>query len=575
MRPRNPRALRLEALEDRCVLSADVVTRWNELLMQSLPGPTSPVPFARNMALVHVAVFDAVNSIDRSYTPYHADVHASRGASKEAAAAQAAHDTLVALYPGRQAVFDAALAADLAGIPTGRARQGVAVGQEVARQILALRATDGSSAAVTFTPPNTDPGTYQLTAPNNRPAANRHVADITPFAVASNSQYRPGPHPALPSPEYAADVNEVRVIGASDAETADRNHDGLPDRTPAQTQTSLNWQVGVNNHTVWNRIAQDVAAAGPTSVVENARLFALLNMALNDGLQTSYESKYHYNLWRPVTAIRAADDLNPDTDSEPGWLPLHSVAPASSPTHTPPYPAYASNASTIGGACATVLAGVFGTDAVSFQIPWARYSATGATQTYAGFREAAEEMALSRVYGGIHFRFDCVAGLEIGTNVGHHVLDNVLQPVTRPTARFVNGELSVVGTNGTDLLLVQRAGTQLVVWANGVQLGQFAGVTSIVADGRGGDDLILVVGTTIDAELYGGAGNDVLVGGGGNDRLYGEAGQDALFGLAGNDLLDGGDGDDVQFGGVGDDVLIGGQGTDWLFGGSGDDELFS
>lgn len=427
MQLRKRSLLRLEALEDRCVLSADVVTRWNELLLQSLPGPASPIPFARNMALVQVAVFDAVNAIDRSYEPYHARVQASRGASIEAAAAQAAHDTLVALYPGRQSVFDVALAEDLQGIPNGRARQGIAIGQEVARQILALRATDGSSAAVSFTPPNTAPGTYQVTAPNNRPATNRHVADITPFAVMTSSQFRPGPHPALPTPEYAAEFNEVKAIGASDAETADRNHDGLPDRTPAQTQTSLNWQVGVNNHTVWNRIAQDVAAASPTSPVENARLFALLNMALNDGLQTSYESKYHYVLWRPVTAIRAADDLNPGTVSEPGWLPLHSVAPAGSPTHTPPYPAYASNASAIGGACATILAGVFGTD-VSFQIPWARYSATGATQTYAGFREAAEEMALSRVYGGIHFRFDCVAGLEIGTNVAEYALDNYLLP---------------------------------------------------------------------------------------------------------------------------------------------------
>src|SRR5262249_35278230 len=149
--------LRLEPLEDRCLLSANVVLHWNEVLLQSLSSQPPRVPLARNMALVHVAMFDAVNAIDRSYEPYYAHVHASHGASLEAAAAQAAHDTLSALYPSRQAVFDAALAEDLAGIPPGLAMQGIAIGQEVAQQILALRADDGASAVVTYTPPNTDP----------------------------------------------------------------------------------------------------------------------------------------------------------------------------------------------------------------------------------------------------------------------------------------------------------------------------------------------------------------------------------------------------------------------------------
>src|SRR4051794_30376605 len=155
--------LRLEPLEDRCLLSGDVVLHWNEVLVQSLASQPPRVPLARNMALVHVAMFDAVNAIDRTYEPYYAHVHASHGASLEAAAAQAAHDTLAALYPSRQAVYDTALAEDLAGIPQGRARQGIAVGQEVARQILALRNNDGASAIVTYTPPNTDPGQWQPT----------------------------------------------------------------------------------------------------------------------------------------------------------------------------------------------------------------------------------------------------------------------------------------------------------------------------------------------------------------------------------------------------------------------------
>jgi hypothetical protein len=416
-----PRVLRIEQLEDRSVPSANVVLHWNEILLQSLVSQPPRVPLARNLALVHVAMFDAVNAIDRSYVPYAAHVHASLGASLESAAAQAAHDTLVALYPSRQAVYDAALAEDLAGIAPGRARQGVAIGQEVARQILALRANDGASAIMTYTPPNNDPGTYQLTPPNFAPAANVHVPFITPFAVESSFQFRPGPYPALDSPEYAADFNEVKLVGASDADTADRDGNVLPDRTADQTLVAELWRLPLTNHQVWNRIAQDQAAAHHLSLPDTARLFALLDMAINDGLQTSNESKYHYVLWRPITAIQRADeDGNPDTEAEATWMTEHPTTPA--------YPSYASNASAIGAASATVLAEVFGANDIPFQVNWAAYTSQGGPRSYAGFWAAADEMANSRIYGGIHFRFDCVAGQQIGRDVGGYVLANFLTP---------------------------------------------------------------------------------------------------------------------------------------------------
>jgi hypothetical protein len=430
-----PCLLRVERLEDRSLPSANVVLHWNELLVRSLATPTAPVPMARNLALVHVAMFNAVNAIDRSYTPYDppgpvslAPIHASRGASLEVAAAQAAHDTLVVLYPSRQAEYDAALAEDLAGIAPGRARQGVAIGQEAARQILALRADDGSAAMMRWTPPNNAPGTYQLTPPNNAPAANVHVPFITPFAVASNSQFRPGPYPALDSPEYAAALNEVKVVGASDADEAgvDRDGNGRPDRTADQTLVAELWRLPLTNHQVWNRIAQDQAAGHHLSVPETARLFALLDMAINDGLQTSNESKYHYTLWRPITAIRRADeDRNPATQAEAAWMTEH-------PT-TPPYPAYASNASAIGAASATVLAEVFKTNDILFQVDWSRYTPLGGPRLYTGFWAAADEMANSRIYGGIHFRFDCVAGQQIGRDVAHYVMDHFLLPRDNPS----------------------------------------------------------------------------------------------------------------------------------------------
>jgi hypothetical protein len=392
-------------------MSGDVVLHWNELLLQSLPNQPPRVPMARNLALVHVAMFDAVNAIDRSYEPYFAHVHASHGASLEAAAAQAAHDTLAALYPSRQAIYDAALTEDLAGIPPGRARQGVAIGQEVARQILTLRGNDGASAVMTYTPPNTDPGQWQPTPPDFSAAANVQVPFITPFAVASSSQFRPGPPPALTSPEYAAAFNEVKALGSATGST----------RTADQTQVGLLWRLPLTNQQVWNRIAQDVAETRGLSLTENARLFALLDMAMNDGLETSFGAKYYYTLWRPVTAIRrAGEDGNPATEADPTWTTLH-------PT-TPPYPTYSGNAATIGAACATVLAGVLGSNDVPFVVHWDSYGFPGVTRSYAGFWAAADEEARSRVYGGIHFTFDNTAGQGIGMNVAHYVMDHFLLP---------------------------------------------------------------------------------------------------------------------------------------------------
>jgi len=413
-----PRPWRLgfERLEDRALPSSNVILHWNELLMQSLPSQPPRVPLSRNMALVHVAMFDAVNAIDRSYEPYHARVHASRGASQEAAAAQAAHDTLVALYPGRQAIYDTALAEDLAGIPTGRARQGVAIGQEVARQILDLRADDHAADIVTYTPPNNDPGQWHPTHPDFSPAGAVHVPLVTPFATESSAQFRPGPPPALTSNAYTIAFNEAKALGrATDSS-----------RSADQTLVAGLWRTALGNHQVWNRIAQDMAEDRDAPLVEDARLFALMNMTMHDGLQTSFGAKYHYALWRPVEAIRrAAEDGNPNTLADPAWTTLH-------PT-TPPYPTYSGNAATIGASCATVLAGVFGDD-VAFQFDWGSNGFPGVTRSYENFWAAADEQANSRIYGGIHFRFDSEAGQQIGRNVGGHVMDNFLQPRDNPSS---------------------------------------------------------------------------------------------------------------------------------------------
>ena len=181
------------------------------------------------------------------------------------------------------------------------------------------------------------------------------------------------------------------------------------------------YRLPLTNHQVWNRTAQTVAQSQGNSLVENARMFALMNMALHDGLQTSFASKFHYSLWRPITAIRrAAEDDNPLTDPDPNWTTLHPA--------TPPYPTYAGNAASIGASCATVLAEFFGTDDVPFTVDWSLYGFPGVTRSYDGFREAADEHARSREYGGIHFRFDSDAGQEIGADVGGYVVDHFLLP---------------------------------------------------------------------------------------------------------------------------------------------------
>jgi hypothetical protein len=224
--------LRVEPLEDRCLLSADVVLEWNQLALDAIRQTNAnPLLASRALAITQAAVYDSVNAIDRSFAPYFADVHASRGASLEAAAAQAAHDTLAALFPSQANTFDAALAADLEGISPGLARQGAEVGHAVAQQILTWRSTDGSDAVVPYTP-GTDPGDWQPTPPAHLPALGPQWPLVTPFAMTGGSQFRPPPPPALDSAESAAAFNEVKSLGRIDSTT--RTSSGLSPRVPEQ-----------------------------------------------------------------------------------------------------------------------------------------------------------------------------------------------------------------------------------------------------------------------------------------------------------------------------------------------------
>jgi hypothetical protein len=397
------------------VFQEDVVLQWNRVLMETVltPGqhPATIMP-VRSYAMMHAAMFDAVNSIDGSYTPYLTEVPGSQNASLEAAAAQAARDVLAALYPTRVSVFDAELAISLQGIDEYRAQQGIRLGQIVAERMLAARANDGWNVTPpTYTLPAT-PGNWQPAPPANAAAAFTHYPSVLPFAITSATQFAPNsPPPAMTSAQYAADLNEVKEIGSLNSAT----------RTADQTLVARLW-ANINTPTnfllVWNNVARTVSLAQEISTVERARLFALTNISLHDALQTTFASKFQHGLWRPVTAIRRADeDGNDATSPDPAWL---SLIP------NPPYPTYAGNMAAIGTSQATLLALFFGRDDIRFDHTWA--GAGGATRSYAGFGAMADEQARARVYGGIHFTFDNVAGQSVGTNVANYVFSKFMRP---------------------------------------------------------------------------------------------------------------------------------------------------
>ena len=389
----------------------DVIFQWNRVLMETVrtPGqqPATIMP-VRSYSMMHAAMFDAVNSIDGSYTAYLTDVPGSQNASIEAAAAQAAHDVLVGLYPTRVAIFDSELATSLQGIDEYRAQQGIRVGQIVAERMLIARANDGWN----VTPPAyslpATPGNWQ---PVPGAAAFTHYPSVIPFGISSGTQFRPSPPPPLTSATYAADVNEVKELGSVTSAT----------RTAEQTHVAQLWAaVGTptNFLFVWNNVARTVATARALTTVEKARLFALTNFAVHDALQTTFASKFYYGLWRPVTAIRRADeDGNANTTADPSWSSLIA---------DPPYPSYAGNNAAIGTSQSTILALFFGRDDIQFQHTWE--GGGGATRSYAGFGAMADEEARARVYGGVHFTFDNVAGQSVGRNVANYIFANVMRP---------------------------------------------------------------------------------------------------------------------------------------------------
>lgn len=403
-----------------------IVGDWNRLLLDSIAATNIAPPAAsRMMAMVHSAQFEAVNSINRNYRCYDQYFPTSANTNADAAAAQAARDMLVFLFPARQAIFDTRLAADLGAIADGTAKSnGIALGQVSAASKIASRSGDNSGMTIIDTG-GTAPGQWRPTPPGFQNAALPHWRYVTPFVVNSAQQFMAPPPPSLTSNEYADAFDKVRRFGAASS----------AERTPYQTDTAFLWRAGGNTVTPpgqWCEIAQQLAVSQGLDTEQSARLFALLGMSVADAGITAWETKNTYDFWRPISGIQLAEtDGNEQTFADPSWQPLFV---------TPNHQSYTSGHSTFSSSAAALLAAFFGTDNLSFTV-----TGDGRSRNYTSFSAAAADAGMSRIYGGIHWQFDNTAGLQSGSAIGNWVFDNAFQVPAPGALGLMTAGLLVAG----------------------------------------------------------------------------------------------------------------------------------
>jgi membrane-associated phospholipid phosphatase len=390
----------------------DVILDWNAMLLNAIQAvETSPPIAARNQAIVHAAMFDAVNGIERRYSNFLVNVRAEDAvnASTTAAAAQAAYQVLVDLYPTQRAEFQMQLERSLAEVPDGITEDnGITVGQFVADRILANRVNDGVAGSQDRYTPGTAPGSYQFTRPDNFVALSG-FGNVTPFAIDNVNRFVPNNLPAYGSNLYAAELNEVQRLGGVNSNA----------RTGDQAEVAVFWAYDRGDTfrppAQWNQIAQTVALQEGSSLLSNARLFAHLNIAQADAGIVAWQTKYTYNQLRPITAVRLADtDGNLQTIVDPNW---QSYLP------TPPFPDYISGHATFGAAAAQVLAAYYGDN---YALNVSSQEIHGSYRSFRSFQDAAAENGISRIYGGVHIQSANRDGLIAGTRVANYVLANTL-----------------------------------------------------------------------------------------------------------------------------------------------------
>ena len=402
---------RVQAQENASSTLVNPVIQWNRTLLTIVRTPgaqPATIHPTRSFAIMHAAIYDAVNAIERSHRPYLVRLlDVSPAASQDAAAAAAAHDVLVALYPLFKAALDVQLQESLAQITDGSDQpEGIRTGQIVAAHTLADRSQDGSSASPIPFVFGTKPGDYQSTPPNFPPQPQfTHWSRVTPFTLPRANLFRPGPPPALTSDQYNDALNEVRTLGVANGTVS----------SPDQALAGRFWNGAIQNY--WNEIAQSAARARHLPTAESARLFALLNLVAADSVIAFYDAKYAYNFWRPVTAIRAGP-VNSETVNDPNWLPEVG--------NTPPDPSYPGAHATVSAAAVEVLVSVLKRDRLALTVT--SEVLPGVVRSFESLSDAAEEATFSRIFAGVHFRFDLTTGRRMAEPGGRSVYRRVYIP---------------------------------------------------------------------------------------------------------------------------------------------------
>lgn len=383
---------------------ADVITDWNQKAIPIVTAYSLSAPAYRDMAMIHLAMFDCINAIEPRYQPYKAKFEADPSTSKEAAAAVAAARVLSKLHPDSAPKIEPELTQYLAAVPNGPAKSaGIALGEKAADSVSAMRANDGADAPDSYRP-KTTPGLYIPTAPVVVPM----WGNVTPFAMTSPSQFRPGPPLALTSREWATNYNEIKEIGGKNSTK----------RTSLQTETGRLWLY--TGPATFFPLTVQLSTAKGLSVSENARLFALVAMATADAMVAVFDAKYHYEFWRPITAIRNGDeDNNPDTERDATWEPLGP---------TPMHPEYPCAHCIVAGAAGTVMQAIFGTGTLP-EFSLTTPTAPGVTHRWTRLQDYIEEPSNARVWSGIHYRFSTEVGAAMGRKIGEYTVQNYLQPM--------------------------------------------------------------------------------------------------------------------------------------------------
>ena len=394
---------------------ADVVLDWNAIAVKTaVANKQNPFAQARYAAIVQLAVFEAVNSITHDYQPYLGTITAPPDASPDAAAIEAAYQVLSTYFPASQPTLYADWTNSMQSIPDGSAKtDGIATGDAAAAAMIALRANDGSLPPQFYIPGPPVPGAWQATP--SCPVVNGVAVGIafqwqyvTPFGISSASDFLLDPPPALTSDKYARAYNEVMTVGSVDS----------TQRPPDRANVALFYAASSPTQ-VFNQAAEQVAMAKGRTLSDNARALALINMATNDSLVASFLNKYHYNFWRPETAIHAGDtDGNPNTAGDPSWAPFIT---------TPCFPSYPSNHGSAGNSAAEVMRHIYGE--AGHSITLTNPAVPSIVLRYTSFKQITNDISDARVYGGIHFRTDQVAGEHLGRAVGKTVYEHNLRPV--------------------------------------------------------------------------------------------------------------------------------------------------